>query len=154
MHIFFLSVLIRLVGCVFEVLMVVRINLSLGIPDHLLFIMSNEIFWNMARAFSNIGIVMLMSLKKGDNMHVPFIATFESMGYAFASALGVILTEFFGIRICNFEKYWLLTLIGSCALPATLLFFAYYLIPMTKVTEEDSKESSSGKGDEEEQNEK
>ncbi|MES1918092.1 ADP catabolic process [Bonamia ostreae] len=126
--------------------MIFRKNKLLGISDQLMFITSNEVFWNLARAFSNIGIVMLISKKRGDDMQVSFVSTFESMGYAYAGALGIILTDFLKVdgdaRPCRFQNYWIMSLVGSCILPATTLLFMFWVIPRFKIPGDDGKEES------------
>jgi hypothetical protein len=143
--IFLIALAVRMIGNIPEFLLIYRVNLLFGMPDQAVFILSNEVLFNAARAFTSVGIVLMMTRKEGDDMFVPLVSIYETMGFAFAGTMGSVLMDFTDIQTktkpCNMDNYWLLSLICSILFPLLILPCIFLLVPDFRVPGGKRKES-------------
>ena len=139
---FWVGTLLSVLGATFDILIVNRVNLALGIPDTWFYVSGNAVLRPIMGCVAHIPAVTLTSklVPKGlESTTFALLAGFQNFGSVVASQVGVYLTKAAGIKTsegdCNFEHLTPLLLVAHCILPLLAIPLTFILIPDKKMTD-------------------
>lgn len=132
---------VRIVASFVDIAITKRLNVRLGINDHVFFMLGDAIITQLVAMLDLIPAVVLTSKVCPPGMEAVVFAllvSYQNLGAGVASTLGVGLTEALGIRTtvpCNFDNLpWAIT-IGHILLPALSFPLIFTLIPNAKLSD-------------------
>jgi membrane protein implicated in regulation of membrane protease activity len=138
----FTSILVGLGGLT-DLVIVLRLNVSVGVPDKAFYIFGNAIIENTVRMLYWIPSSAIISKVCPKNMEATtyaFLAGISNFGSMTSSMLGALIFKTAGITTvvgqCNFDALWWLILAFHILLPVCTGIGASFLIPNKNQTEE------------------
>lgn len=121
----------------FDLIMVQRWNIQVGISDKVVFLFGDAVFAEAARILVMLPIKMLASqiLKSGKvTMSYSLIDSFQFLGLSISRIVGIILSKSLSVNArhsgeCNFERLPQLVAFSHMVFPILTLSFIYMQIP-------------------------
>jgi len=120
------------IGGVFDLLIVLRVNEKIGIPDHVFYFFGDAIFETVVNTLWWIpsSIIIAKSCPAGlESAIYAFLAGISNFGLMLSELIGVMIFEAAGITKCNFDSLWWLILCFHIILPIVGGIPAAFLIP-------------------------
>jgi hypothetical protein len=122
-----------------------RWNIDIGINDHVVFLCGDAIIYPICTMLDFMPASVLLSRLCPPGMECTMfalLASFSNFGQSISRSFGYMLAEKVGIRTevsdehphCDFDKLWLLVVVGHIAMPTANYVLAYFLIPDTPMT--------------------
>ena len=139
-RIFWVSVLLRCAGGVFDVIIVQRWNIALGISDKAMYMVGDAIIYDICYTLNFMPAVLLTSKlcpKDLESTTYALLAGFQNFGQQVARTLGVALITLFDIRTeapCKWEGLSALIAVAHMILPLILVPLTFVLLPPVKIT--------------------
>ena len=138
----FTSCLVGFVG-LSDLVMVLRWNIAIGIPDKVFYIFGESIFENIVSMLFWIpssSIIAKVCPKKMEATTYAFLAGISNFGGMTSNMLGAIIFKSAGIKTtlgeCNFESLWWLVFVFHTITPLIFGVGASFLIPNKRQTED------------------
>lgn len=138
---FFTTLVLKLVGSLFDLFIVRRDNLRFGIPDHAAFLLGDAIIYNIIVMLDFMPAVVLTSASCPKGMEATvysLLAGFQNFGSNVARAVGVGLINWLEIKTtepCNFDNFPLAIVVSHVLLPMCTAPFIFILIPPNLISE-------------------
>lgn len=141
---FWCTCLVKLAASLFDIAIVKRINIRLGVPDKVAFLIGDAIIFSVASMLDFMPAVTLTSklCPKGMEASVyALLASYQNLGSSVGRSLGVALIEVLGIKTptkgkCNFDNLPLAIFIAHFLLPLVVIPLVFVLIPDANMTED------------------
>ena len=139
-RIFWVSVLLRCAGGVFDVIIVQRWNIALGISDKAMYMVGDAIIYDICYTLNFMPAVLLTSKlcpKDLESTTYALLAGFQNFGQQVARTLGVALITLFDIRTeapCKWEGLSALIAVAHMILPLILVPLTFVLLPAVDIT--------------------
>eukprot|EP00802_Teleaulax_amphioxeia_P012002 Tamp_12040.p1 GENE.Tamp_12040~~Tamp_12040.p1 ORF type:complete len:568 (+),score=107.15 Tamp_12040:49-1704(+) len=158
---FWIGTILGVIGATFDLIIINRINVRLGIPDEWFYVSGNAVVRPILGAAAHMPAIVLTSklVPKGlESTTYALLAGFQNFGSVVSSLIGVYATKAVGISTkdggCNFDNFTYLILFAHCLLPLLAIPLTFVLIPdklMTDVVLDPEKyDMTRGSTDEEE----
>lgn len=146
---FCVTTFIQVLAALFDLLLISRLNLRLGLPDQAVYLFGDAACQNMAQQMALMPMALLTArlCPRGAEATVfAILAGFQNFGMSVSSILGVLLTESFGIRAtstgevgsCEFDGLSETLIIGHCIIPLACLPLTWVLVPSTRMDDENA----------------
>ncbi|KPA77362.1 putative mitochondrial folate/biopterin transporter [Leptomonas pyrrhocoris] len=139
------TILIQIVASIFDIIIVERWNLYIGIPDHAMYIMGDAIVYEVCYYLAWMPMVLLLSRvcpRGSESMIYALVASSGNLGSGMASTIGSILLEKAwpivtkGAGKCDFRNLTMLLLVGHFCLPLLIIPISFLLIPSARVCDD------------------
>jgi len=135
---------IQVLASIFDLLIVNRWNIGVGIPDKAIYLFGDAACQSMAQMMALMPMAMLTArlCPRGAEATVfAILAGFQNFGSSIGSILGVQLTEAFGVQAsadgpCNFDRLGDLIVVTHCILPLACLPLTWCLVPAARINDE------------------
>eukprot|EP00759_Apiculatamorpha_spiralis_P039404 PhF_6_TR38177/c0_g1_i1/m.57071 len=138
---FCITIGIKVAASLFDIIMVKRWNVDIGIPDKAMYVFGDAIIQSLTQMMEFMPAVVLTSklCPKGFEASVfALLASFQNYGQNVSRSIGGVLIEAFGIKTtapCDFSNLPLLLLVGHVLIPLLSIPLAFVLIPSNKMTD-------------------
>uniref|UniRef100_A0A0G4HBU1 Uncharacterized protein n=1 Tax=Chromera velia CCMP2878 TaxID=1169474 RepID=A0A0G4HBU1_9ALVE len=161
---FMFGFFLKSVAALFDVVIVLRWNLAIGIPDRWWFVFGLSMLAETMEMFDFLAAMILISRVTDEGVESTTLATltgFWNYAIALSRSLGTLLMRVSEIRTtvpCDFQNLPVLLLVGQVVLPLTLIPCIFWLIPNVKFDdplegygqeEKERDEKKAGEGEEE-----
>lgn len=166
--VYILTTCLRVLASCFDVMLVTRSNIKIGIPDHVMYIFGDAMIYQCSYTLDFMPAVMLTANLCPHGLEATMyavLAGFSNFGSIFSGTLGSVLSKYFNIKTkdgdCDFTNLAPLVILSHCILPLLAIPLTYYLVPNQIVSEklkndydggDESNSSSSSSSDDENNN--
>ncbi|PFH37999.1 folate/biopterin transporter subfamily protein [Besnoitia besnoiti] len=143
--IFWLTSAVRILASLFDYVLATRLNLRLGIPDKLMYLLGDAIILSVIGALSHMAGVILTSRLCPRHMEstvYAILAGISNFGHSVSILLGIRAIKAANITTtaregdaCNFENLPILIILAHCLLPMLSVPLALFLLPGTPMDE-------------------
>lgn len=139
---FWTTSIVKIIGSLSDIAIVKRLNLRVGIPDTVAFMLGDGVIQNIAMMLDFMPAVVLISKVCPPGMEssvYALLASYQNIGSAAARAIGVGLIDYLGIKTvepCNFDRLPMAIFLSHIALPLLAFPLVFVLIPASKMTED------------------
>ena len=143
--VFWTTTAIGMVAASFDMVMIARLNVHLGISDKAFYMFGDAVIGNCLGMFGLMPMLVLTSklVPKGlEATTYALLAGFQNFGGVVSSQLGVYASQWAGIKTtdsggkaCNFDNLNALVFVCHVALPAIAIPLTFVLIPDKKMTD-------------------
>ncbi|KAK7198526.1 putative pteridine transporter [Novymonas esmeraldas] len=139
------TVLVQIVASIFDIIIVKRWNMHIGIPDHAMYIMGDAIVYEVCYYLAWMPMVLLLSRvcpRGSESMIYAIVAGSGNLGASMAGTLGSILLEKVwpivsrGVGKCNFDNLPMLLVVGHFLLPLLIIPLSFLLIPSARICDD------------------
>jgi len=141
--IFVVTTVMRCMAGLFDIVMVNRINITLGISDKAMYMLGDAIIYEVAYMMNFMPVVVLISKlcpKDMESTTYAVLAGFANFGQQVSSTLGVMMISQHEIKTevpCQWEGLTAMILWAHVIIPtATVIPLSYVLIPDAKMTDD------------------
>lgn len=139
---FLISHAIKIAASLFDLLIVTRMNLRMGISDLVMFTLGDAVLFQATNRLDIMPAIVLTSkvCKPGMEASVyALLVSYQNLGVAVSRTLGDSLVDELGVRSlepCKFEKLPLAIVVAHVILPALVFPLIYWLIPDSLMTDD------------------
>jgi folate/biopterin transporter len=143
--VFWVTTVIGIVAASFDMVIIARWNLAMGISDKAFYMFGDAVIGNCLGMFGLMPMLVLTSklVPKGlEATTYALLAGFQNFGGVVSSQLGVYASQFAGIRTtekdgekCNFDNLNMLVFVCHIALPVIAIPLTFILIPNKCMTD-------------------
>ncbi|KAG5510691.1 hypothetical protein GH5_06908 [Leishmania sp. Ghana 2012 LV757] len=139
---FCVTTVVQIVASVFDIIMVKRWNVHIGIPDHAMYICGDAIVYQVCYMLAWMPMIVLLSRlcpRGSESVVYALMSGFSNLGQTTSSSIGAILMEY-GWSItttppCDFSNVPWLLLVGHMLLPLLVLPLTL-LIPNARICDD------------------
>ncbi|KAG5511256.1 hypothetical protein JKF63_07198 [Porcisia hertigi] len=138
--VFIVTSLLQVAGSIFDLIIVKRWNVHIGIPDHAAYILGDAIVYEICFVLSLMPAQILMSRlcpRGTETIAFALLAGFNSAGVSMSMAIGSLLMEnFWPISAkppCNFKNLPLLIITGHLCMPLLIIPLAFLMLPNARI---------------------
>lgn len=156
-EVFWISTAIRIAASVFDIVIVERWNVAVGVPDRWAYLLGDAIVYQICYMLNFMPNVVLTSKVCPKHMEATvyaLLAGFQNFGQQLAKSAGVYMMSSFGIRTegsdCNFEGLTTMLFVGHMLVPALLIPITFFMVPDIRLNES-MDDGGGGRGAEDEQ---
>ncbi|GET86458.1 folate/biopterin transporter, putative [Leishmania tarentolae] len=139
---FCITTIVQIIASVFDIIMVKRWNLYIGIPDHAMYIWGYTVVGEVVYMLALMPPVVLLSRlcpRGSESVVYALMAGFSNLGHTTSSSIGAIIMEYgWGITTtppCNFDNVPWLLLVGHMLLPLLVLPLTL-LLPRARICDD------------------
>mmetsp|Transcript_151994 Transcript_151994/g.487964 ORF Transcript_151994/g.487964 Transcript_151994/m.487964 type:complete len:591 (+) Transcript_151994:73-1845(+) len=140
---FLVTTFIQIFASVFDLMIVYRLNVALGISDAAAYLFGDAACQSMASMMAIMPMAMLTArlCPRGAEATVfAILAGFQNFGSSVGSIIGVQLTTYFKVEAsapgpCNFEGLGNLLILAHVISPLLCLPFIYFLVPSSRMND-------------------
>ena len=143
---FWVTTLVRTAGAVFDVLIVARLNVVVGIPDKLAYLLGSTIIYNVVYMMDFMPAVVLTTRlcpKDLEAVIYALLAGYQNFGQQVSRTIGVVLisSRKYGVRTdmdggeCDFDNLPRLIAVCHMLLPLITVPLTFVLIPRARLDE-------------------
>merc|ERR1719193_564133 len=136
---FWIAIMVRLVAASFDIVIINRVNLRIGIPDSAMYLLGDSIVSNMLMMLAFMPSCVLTAKicpKEMEATVYSLLAGFQNFGVAVASAAGLYLQSAFDVEMSNRKSFdckygnltWLIV-VAHILLPLLTIPLTFVLIP-------------------------
>ncbi|KPI83895.1 putative pteridine transporter ft5 [Leptomonas seymouri] len=139
------ATIVQIVASIFDLIIVKRWNTAIGIPDHAMYILGDQIVYQTCYYLSYMPIVLLLSrlLPRGTEcMVMAVMSSLGNFGAALSNSVGALVIELgwpvvadVANNVCDFKNVPYLILVGHFACPL-LIFPLTLLLPAAKISDD------------------
>lgn len=139
---FMVSHAIKIAASLFDVMIVTRMNLAMGISDLVMFTLGDAVLFQATNRLDIMPAIVLTSkvCKPGMEASVyALLVSYQNLGVAVSRTMGDALVDELGVRTlepCKFDKLPLAIVIAHVLLPALVFPLIYWLIPDSLMTDD------------------
>ncbi|KPA77358.1 putative folate/biopterin transporter [Leptomonas pyrrhocoris] len=142
---FIVTTIVQVLGSIFDIIIVERWNLYIGIPDHAMYIMGDSIVYEVCYMLSFMPMIVLISRicpRGSESMIYALVASFANMGQSMSSTIGSILLEKAwpivtkGAGKCDYHNLSLLLVVGHLCLPMLIVPLSFLLLPRARICDD------------------
>ncbi|KAK7194906.1 putative pteridine transporter [Novymonas esmeraldas] len=136
---------VQIIASIFDLIMVKRWNVAIGIPDHAMYILGDQIVYQVCYYLSYMPIVLLLSrlLPRGTEcMVMAVMSSLGNFGAALSASVGSLIIELGwpvvadeATATCDFHNVPYLILVGHFALPM-LIFPLTMMLPAARISDD------------------
>ncbi|CAJ1986716.1 folate/biopterin transporter / FT5 [Leishmania donovani] len=139
---FCITTVVQIIASVFDIIMVKRWNVYIGIPDHAMYICGDAVVYQVCYMLAWMPMIVLLSRlcpRGSESVVYALMAGFSNLGQTTSSSLGAIIMEY-GWSItttppCNFSNVPWLLLVGHIMLPLLVIPLTL-LIPNARICDD------------------
>lgn len=138
-NVFWVTSCVRILAALFDYVIVRRLNVAIGIPDKVMFLLGDAIVYHLLLTLS----VMTTSLTiarscppKRESTVYAIVSGVANLGSTCSKMMGAVAIQLAGIQMkesapggCDFKGLPNLILAAQCALPITCIPLAYFMLP-------------------------
>ncbi|GET85893.1 pteridine transporter ft4, putative [Leishmania tarentolae] len=131
---------IQVLASTFDIILVKRWNLYIGIPDHAMYLLGDAIVYEVSYYLAWMPTVILLSRicpPGSESMVYALVAGFGNLGASMSNTVGSLLMEFkWPITTkgaCDFSNVPMLLLIGHILLPMLNVPLSFLLVPAARI---------------------
>lgn len=120
------------VSGIFESLQIARINVQLGIPDHLFYFAGEAVFNSIANFIVMFNMFTLMTRKTKlghESIQLAIMQSAQNFSFMYSTAIGNLLIGIYNIGECNFENLPYVIIFGKTVFVPFLVSIAVHLLP-------------------------
>lgn len=140
---FVIIIVLEVIASLFDLIMVKRWNIYIGIPDHAMYLFGDAIVSEVIDALSSMPLQMLMARlcpRGSESMVFSLMAGLANTGGSLAYSIGSLLMELAWpvdtkSRPCDFSNVPYLIVVGHLCLPLVGIPLAFLLLPVGRVCE-------------------
>lgn len=143
---FFVLTVLRAAASIFDLILVRRWNLLIGIPDIAVYLVGDAVIYQLVNRLSWMPVALLISQlcpRGSEAMVYALLAAMSNLGSTVATEVGVVLmstlwpVDFSASdgESCAFQNLWKLIVVGHIGLALLVLPFIFVCIPNQKVRE-------------------
>lgn len=139
------ATIVQIIASIFDLIIVKRWNVSIGIPDHAMYILGDQIVYQTCYYLSYMPIVLLLSrlLPRGTEcMVMAVMSSLGNFGAALSNSVGALVIELGWPvvadtvnNVCDFSNVPYLILVGHFACPL-LIFPLTLMLPAAKISDD------------------
>ena len=139
------TILVQIIASIFDIILVKRWNLAIGIPDHAMYILGDAIVYEVCYYLAWMPMVLLLSRvcpRGSESMIYALVAGSGNLGTSMASTIGSILLEKAwpietkGAGKCDFHNLPILLVVGHFCLPLLVIPISFVLIPSARICDD------------------
>ncbi|GET93035.1 biopterin transporter, putative [Leishmania tarentolae] len=137
-----LSAILLPTASLFDIIMLERWNLAIGIPDHAMYIFGDAIIYKVFDMLLNMPMMMLMcriAPRGSESMVFALLASIYHLGTSTSSAIGYLLMETIWPvatkGTCDYSNATWLVITGHIVTPIFILPLAYLLLPSARISD-------------------
>jgi len=136
------TVLIQMLASIFDIIIVKRWNLYIGIPDHAMYILGDTIVYQVCYYLAWMPMVLLLSRvcpRGSESLIYALVASSGNLGSAMASTIGSLLVELVWPivtrpdKTMDFSNLPMLLVVGHLLLPLLIIPLSFLLIPSARI---------------------
>jgi len=135
-HCFWISILLKCIASLFDIALVERLNIEIGIPDKFAYILGDAIILNVIDGINFMPAVILTAKLCPKNLEATtyaMLAGFQNFGRQVATAVGVYMMTAFNVEAtenhCDFTLLPQLIFVCHFALPLLAIPLTFCLLP-------------------------
>jgi len=140
---FCITACIQVLASAFDLLLISRSNLAIGLSDKAAYLFGDAACQSMATQMATMPMALLtaqMCPRGAEATVFAILAGFQNFGQALASIIGAELADFFGIHSakdgpCNFDWLGFLVVLCHMCVPLCCLPFTWCLVPAGRINE-------------------
>ncbi|CBZ31064.1 putative biopterin transporter [Leishmania mexicana MHOM/GT/2001/U1103] len=137
-----LSAVLLPAASMFDVVILKRWNLAIGIPDHAMYIFGDAIIYEVCNMLLNMPMMMLMcriAPRGSESMVFALLASIYHLGTSTSSAIGYLLMETIWPVVtqgtCDYSNAPWLVITGHIVTPVFIFPLAYVLLPSVRISD-------------------
>ena len=137
------SVSLMIIASVFDIVMVERWNIYIGIPYHAMYLCGDAVIYNVCYMLSYTPVVLLMSRlcpRGSESMIYALMAGFANLGTTMSNTVGSLLIEFRFPFVttppCDFSNLRWLIIIGHMGMPLAIVPLSFLLLPRARICDD------------------
>ena len=139
------TILVQIIASIFDIILVKRWNLAIGIPDHAMYILGDAIVYEVCYYLAWMPMVLLLSRvcpRGSESMIYALVAGSGNLGTSMASTIGSILLEKAwpietkGAGKCDFHNLPILLVVGHFCLPLLVIPISFVLLPSARICDD------------------
>ncbi|KAK7197727.1 putative pteridine transporter [Novymonas esmeraldas] len=143
--VFIVTTTIQVLASIFDIVIVKRWNMAIGIPDHAMYIMGDSIVYQVCYYLAWMPIIVLISRvcpRGSESMIYALVAGFAQLGSGMSGTFGSILLEkawpivSTGVGTCDFSNLPMLLLVGHLLLPLLVVPLSFLLLPRVRICDD------------------
>ncbi|KAK7198025.1 putative pteridine transporter [Novymonas esmeraldas] len=134
---------IQVIASVFDIIIVKRWNLHIGIPDHAMYLFGDAVVYEVSYYLAWMPTVVLLSRicpRGSESMVYALVAGFGNLGASMSNTVGSLLMEFkWPITTqgtCDFSNVPMLLLVGHILLPMLIVPLSFILVPAARICDD------------------
>ncbi|KPA77357.1 putative folate/biopterin transporter [Leptomonas pyrrhocoris] len=140
--VFIVTTVLKVVGSIFDIIIVERWNLYIGIPDHAMYIMGDSIVFQVCKELAWMPVVLLFSRicpRGSESMIYALAAGFSNMGQSMSSTIGSLFIELVwpvkttGVNGCDFHNVQMLLLVAHILITLAVIPLSFLLLPRARI---------------------
>ncbi|EPY25946.1 hypothetical protein AGDE_11618 [Angomonas deanei] len=139
--VFVITTVLQMAGSIFDLIIVKRWNIAIGIPDHAMYLMGDSIVYEICFVFSIMPQQILMSRlcpRGTESMSFALLAGISSAGNSLSGVIGSLMMEFKWPvyntkKRCDFSNLPYLIIVGHLCLPILIVPLAFLLLPNARI---------------------
>lgn len=137
-----LTTIIQIIASVFDIIIVKRWNIRIGIPDHAMYICGDAVVYQVCYYLAWMPVVILISRlcpRGSESMVYALMAGFANLGQTLSSSVGAVIMEY-ALHVatqvpCDFSNVPLLVLIGHLLVPLLIIPLSW-LLPSARICDD------------------
>jgi folate/biopterin transporter len=142
---FIVTTIVQVLSSIFDIIIVKRWNLYIGIPDHAMYIMGDAIVYEVCYMLAWMPMVVLISRicpRGSESMIYALVAGFANLGQSMSGTVGSILIEKVwpivskGVGKCDFHNLPILLVVGHLCLPLLIIPLSFVLLPRARICDD------------------
>jgi len=137
-----ITIIAQVVGSIFDLILVERWNIDIGIPDHVMYIFGDAVVYQVAYMLGWMPLVILMSKlcpRGSEAMVYALLAAFSNFGQTVSGIIGTLLMQWawpVTASECDFGNLWKLIVLGHFITPLCIIPFVFLLIPGARICDD------------------
>ncbi|GET87980.1 pteridine transporter ft4, putative [Leishmania tarentolae] len=136
------TTIVQILASVFDIILVKRWNIAIGIPDHAMYIMGDAVVFQVCYYLTWMPVVILLSRlcpRGSESLLYALMAGFANLGETMATSIGSLIMEYaWGIVTtppCDFSNVPMLVLVGHVLTPMVIIPLSW-LLPSARVCDD------------------
>jgi folate/biopterin transporter len=143
--VFVVTTILKVLGSIFDIIIVKRWNRDIGIPDHAMYIMGDSIVFQVCKELAWMPVVLLFSRicpRGSESMIYALAAGFSNMGQSMSSTIGSLFIELVwpvkttGVNGCDFHNVPMLLLVSHILMPLAIVPLSFLLLPRARICDD------------------
>jgi folate/biopterin transporter len=139
---FIVTTLVRVLASVFDIIIVKRWNLAIGIPDHAMYLLGDAVVYQVSYMLAWMPMIVLLSRvcpRGSESVVYAIVAGFGNTGSSMSGVIGSLLMELVwkvvsrGKGTCDFSNVPMLLLVGHILLPLLVIPLSFLLLPNARI---------------------
>lgn len=137
--IFVLTAFINIFGNIFDIIIVKRWNVYIGIPDHAMYLLGNAIIYDVCYMIAWMPMIVLISRlcpRGSESMIFAIMAGFRTIGQTTAAQVGTVILEYgWSVPGCDFSNLPMILLVCRVLSPL-LVIPLVFLVPNARICDD------------------